>query len=78
MEKKIEIVKLLKEKIIRINNNLYKISDKLPEMGDIVLDTKDMCYGVIDMIIRDKCAVKDGYSTEVAVPLNRLITLEII
>jgi hypothetical protein len=58
---------------IRVNGILYnQIVDFKPEVGQLVLDTKDFTYATIDMVRGDKVAVKCGWVVELGVPISRL------
>lgn len=69
------------EVIIAIGKKRYQqvISRELKE-GDLVLDTKDNCYGIIEEIhkyVNQQYAdVRDGDVVEVCIPLNRLRLLK--
>lgn len=40
--------------------------------GDLVLDTKDNCYGYVDMKSVGTIAIKHGCVSEVGVPISRV------
>lgn len=64
----------LKDKI-RIDGIIYKQIEATIiniNKGDLVLDTKDSCYGYIDMKSINKVAIRHGCIVEVGVPISRV------
>lgn len=61
---------------VRINGIQYtqvkikRVSDI--NKGDLVIDTKDNCYGYIDQKNNGHVAIKHGCVVEVGVPINRI------
>lgn len=57
----------------RVHGILYKTADASDvKEGDLVFDTKDKTFGVCDMRIGNKIAIKEDYVAELAVPIERV------
>lgn len=50
----------------------YKATILTLNEGDLVLDTKDNCYGYVDSKLGDKIAIRHGCTVEIGIPINRV------
>jgi hypothetical protein len=60
---------------VRINGIPYeqiKATKTNIKQGDLVVDTKDNCYGYIDMKSQNYVTIKFGCVAEVGVPISRI------
>lgn len=66
--------------LINIQGKRYRqVITKDIKIGDFVLDTKDGCYGICNMLMgNDRIAIKDVYVVEVGVPISRVRRLDLI
>ena len=63
---------------VRIRGVLYVVDDTPGfAIGNVVLDRQDGSHAVIDVIIGDRCAIKDGVVSEANIPLSRLVKLQL-
>jgi len=71
-----ELLAKIRNGAVRIHGELYSVSNAPVQEGDVVLDRKDGCYGVVEALKDGRCAVRDGCVSEGYVSVARLIRLE--
>lgn len=64
-----------------IEGHLYEVTTGNPDVGDRVIDLRDGLYGIVETITPEEdgiyASVKDGWVTEVGIPIERLRKLKI-
>lgn len=66
---------------LNIEGILYEVTTGNPDVGDRVIDLRDGCTGIVDTITPEGdgiyASVRDGWVTEVGIPIERLKKLKI-
>lgn len=60
---------------VRINgvpHTQHRVTIQTINQGDLVLDTKDNCYGYVDTKIGGTIAIRHGCTVEMGIPINRV------